>query len=180
LRLVVAPSGVLPPAARPPRRAAARGETELAAEVLARTPEHPKPAKPTAPAPERKPGRQKPARRHRSQQERDPATVPAAAPAATAAASAAATAPARAAARVTAPIRPSRRDGGWTDWRFLAGEQVHVESVERELSWQLPAVLFGVLLSFAPLVRPLTDAAPWLAIAGLALVAAGWLGARRG
>jgi hypothetical protein len=77
------------------------------------------------------------------------------------------------------PARQPRRDGGWTDWRFLESQVAIEESVERLPTWELPAVATGALLTFAPLVRPLADAAPWLAIAGLALVAAGWLGARR-
>lgn len=71
--------------------------------------------------------------------------------------------------------RPRRADGGWTDWEWLAG----ASDRRRPLTWQLPAVLGGGLLTLVPLVRPLHEASPWLAIAGIALVLAGWAGARR-
>ena len=46
--------------------------------------------------------------------------------------------------------------------------------------WSMALVASGLVMTLIPLVRPLADAAPWLALAGFALVAAGALAARRG
>ncbi len=46
-------------------------------------------------------------------------------------------------------------------------------------TWALPVAGLGVALTIVPLVRPLADVAPWLALAGGALVLAAMLGARR-
>ncbi|MCW2956682.1 MAG: hypothetical protein JWO69_1551 [Thermoleophilia bacterium] len=45
--------------------------------------------------------------------------------------------------------------------------------------WTIGVALLGLGLTLVPLVRPLEAVAPWLAVAGVALVLVGWLGARR-
>ncbi len=45
--------------------------------------------------------------------------------------------------------------------------------------WTVVAGVAGVVLTFLPLLRPLADAAPWLAAGGFALVLAAVIGSRR-
>lgn len=66
--------------------------------------------------------------------------------------------------------------------RELVGRSASFVMGDRELSvpaWALVIVASGAALTVAPLVRPLADAAPWLALAGGALALCGWLAARR-
>lgn len=66
----------------------------------------------------------------------------------------------------------------YTDWRFIASDdpEGRAAPVPR---WAVPAAAVAVLVSLAPLVRPLSEPAPWLAIAGIALVGVAWFAARR-
>lgn len=158
-RMDVAASGVRRRAVRRARRAAAQDDPHLAAELLSAAPrpvsaeaaEAVGPAPREAiPAPRRPPA---PARRRRATAaDAPPAPAVAGAP---------------------------RRDGGWTDWRWLAADADDAGDRPLTATWPLFTVLCGALLTFAPLVRPLAEPAPWLAVAGLALVLAGWIGARR-
>ncbi len=75
-----------------------------------------------------------------------------------------------------------RADAHRTDWGGMLENTNPVQRAWRivEALGALPllAMVLGVSLTFFPLVRPLDDIAPWLAIGGLALVVAGVLGAR--
>ena len=75
-----------------------------------------------------------------------------------------------------------RSDAHRTDWGGMLEDASPVERAWRvvEALGALPllAMVVGVSLTFFPLVRPLHDAAPWLALGGLALVVAGAIGAR--
>ncbi len=75
-----------------------------------------------------------------------------------------------------------RSDAHRTAWGDMLGEENVVErawrAVEALGALPLLTMVVGVALTFYPLVRPLDDLAPWLAIGGLALVAAGVIGSR--
>lgn len=174
-RMDVAATGIRRRAVRRARRAAGQGGSNLAAELLAAAPAaiaadaasstRPEPRSATraprrAPAPERR----------RPSRSAGPRPVPAPTPA-----------PPSQSSTPAMPVRPPRRDGGWTDWRWLAtDEEVEALGVDPvAATWPLVAVLCGAMLTFVPLVRPLAEPAPWLAVAGLALVLAGWIGSRR-
>lgn len=161
-RMDVSATGVRRKAMRRARRAVDHGDLHVAAEVLAAAPE-PAPGVAAAVAA----ASPRPARQAVPRAPRPARLAPSLAP-------------------VEAPIlvpRPPRRDGGWTDWRWLAGEpEVELDagrSAAGERTWPLPTALAGVLLTLVPLVRPLSDGSPWLAVAGIALVIAAWAGSRR-
>jgi hypothetical protein len=75
-----------------------------------------------------------------------------------------------------------RSEAHRTDWGGMLGEERVIERARRTIdalgALPLLAMVAGVTLTFYPLVRPLDDASPWLAMAGLALVAAGVLASR--
>lgn len=75
-----------------------------------------------------------------------------------------------------------RSDAHRTDWGGMLEGAGPVERAWRvvEALGALPllAIVVGVSLTFFPLVRPLHDMAPWMALGGLALAVAGAVGAR--
>lgn len=83
----------------------------------------------------------------------------------------------RASRRVEAPGR-SAEDWAWLAASTSAGDHAP-DGGRRAPAWAVAMVAAGAVLTLVPLVRPLGDAAPWLAAASLALVAAGALAARR-
>ena len=91
--------------------------------------------------------------------------------------------PAPAAGRAVAATPPAAdAEAHRTDWGGMLGEEHWVgrawKVVDALGALPLLAMVVGVLLTVYPLVRPLDDVAPWLAIGGLALVGAGVLGSR--
>lgn len=75
-----------------------------------------------------------------------------------------------------------RPDAHRTDWGGMLEDANPIERAWRVVealgAVPLLAMVVGVSMTFYPLVRPLDDVAPWLALGGLALVVAGVLGAR--
>lgn len=83
------------------------------------------------------------------------------------------------ASAVGRPSRPS------TDWGRLvevaADSRAHRGRARRTTvpAWANLSAAAGAVLTLAALLRPLSDAAPWLAVAGVALALAGLVAARR-
>lgn len=75
-----------------------------------------------------------------------------------------------------------RSDAHSTDWGGMLEDGGAVDRARRVVvalgAIPLLAIVLGVCLTFVPLVRPLDDVAPWLALGGLALVVAGVVAAR--
>jgi hypothetical protein len=77
-----------------------------------------------------------------------------------------------------------------TDWGALAeppararakaaGHGRAAQGGRVEQWWPVPVALVGVAATFAAIVRPFAEHSPWLAAAGISIVLASWLAARR-
>jgi hypothetical protein len=75
-------------------------------------------------------------------------------------------------------VRSSPRRTDWSALLAQSSGRVGDGDGARAPAWTIVLVATGVAFTLPALVRPLADAAPWLALAGGVLVLAGWLGSR--
>ena len=93
--------------------------------------------------------------------------------------------------RRAARDRVDRGDGAQrvrTDRGALAEPEARVRARAQQLDgvseslgqwWPVPLATVGVVVTFVAIVRPLADAAPWLALAGISIVAIAWIASRQ-